>query len=771
MNKPIFLLILLLSCTHEIFSQDWKAQWITDPQVENSQNTWIAFRKKVTINNIPSEVIARIAVDSKYWLWINGEMVVFEGGLKRGPNPKGTYYDEIDIAPWLKEGENIIAVKVWYFGKEGFAHNSSGKAGLIFDCQSSQFTILSDQTWQSKILDAYQTAGKPFPNYRLAEPSLLYDARKDPGSWHSDTSVKMDNAVEISTGSGPWNALAARPIPFFKDFGLKKYDHTRTISSVDYDTIICELPYNAQITPYMRIEAPQAGKKIIIFTDNYLHYNGGANYIRSEYITRTGIQEYESLGWINGHKVYYVVPEGVKVLDLKFRETGYDTDFAGDFTCSDPFYNTLWEKARRTLYVTMRDNYMDCPDRERAQWTGDAVNQSGQAFYALSPSSHALNSKWLNEIIDWQRPTGVLYAPVPSGNWDKELPGQLLATIGFYGLWNHYLHTGDRETLAHAYGPAKEYLNLWERDSSGLVKFRAGDWTWGDWGDEKDIVLIYSSFYYLALKGMYHAAVALENNSDADFYSSFILIFKREFNNRYWNGQAYRNPEYDGQTDDRVQALAVVSGIADKDKYPQLLKNFKEHEHASPYMEKYVMEALFQMGEVDFALERHKKRFERMVNHPEFSTLWEGWNFNDPEYGGGTINHSWSGGGLIVLSQYLSGITPVEPGYKTFQITPQPGSMESASATVSSVAGKIRSSFENTKNEFSLNAEVPEGTTAIIGVPSTYEQITLNKEVAWSDGQYKNTSIAFKDSDATYIKFKVPAGKWKFTAINSNNKE
>lgn len=28
---------------------------------------------------------------------------------------------------------------------------------------------------------------------------------------------------------------------------------------------------------------------------------------------------------------------------------------------------------------------MDCPDRERAQWWGDEVNELGEAFYVLDP--------------------------------------------------------------------------------------------------------------------------------------------------------------------------------------------------------------------------------------------------------------------------------------------------------------------------------------------------------------------------------------------------
>ena len=49
-------------------------------------------------------------------------------------------------------------------------------------------------------------------------------------------------------------------------------------------------------------------------TDHY--YGVGPLNVRGEYITRKGIQEYENLGWMNGQKVYYMIPEGVKVLDL-----------------------------------------------------------------------------------------------------------------------------------------------------------------------------------------------------------------------------------------------------------------------------------------------------------------------------------------------------------------------------------------------------------------------------------------------------------------------
>lgn len=163
---------------------EWKAKWISSGTTREQPNTWLNFRKEVNLPNVPTSVIARIGADSKYWLWINGKPVVFEGGLKRGPNPLDTYYDEVEIAPYLKRGENTIAVLLWYFGRPSFSHNDSGKAGLLFDCQTPSFDILSDDSWKCEANPAYGTCPPPDPNMRLAESNIRYDARKAGRAWH-----------------------------------------------------------------------------------------------------------------------------------------------------------------------------------------------------------------------------------------------------------------------------------------------------------------------------------------------------------------------------------------------------------------------------------------------------------------------------------------------------------------------------------------------------------------------------------------------------------
>ena len=116
---------------------DWMAKWIWDKENLTKNNTWMCFNKKVTLDTVPQELIADVSADSKYWLYINGETVVFEGNVKRGPDENSGYYDSVDIAPYLEKGENSICALVWFWGdQKNYSYNSSGQGGFIFEAKN-----------------------------------------------------------------------------------------------------------------------------------------------------------------------------------------------------------------------------------------------------------------------------------------------------------------------------------------------------------------------------------------------------------------------------------------------------------------------------------------------------------------------------------------------------------------------------------------------------------------------------------------------------------
>lgn len=691
----------------------WKARWIGKQECRSEANSWLAFKKEVNVSEVPDEMVARIAADSKYWLWINDSLAVFEGGLKRGPSLGDTYYDEIDIAPYLRKGENCLSVLVWHFGRNGFSHADSGVAGLLFEAKAPGFEILSDKTWDATVYKAYGTAGEPEANYRLPESNLSFDARKDITNWCSPSAPRLGRAMELPVivGEPPFGKLVKRPIPMWKCTGLMDYPEVRRSG----DTLVCSLPYNAQITPYLKVKAP-AGRTIKMQTDHYKVALAKTQCLWGEYITRDGVQEYESLGWLNGDKMMYIVPSDVEVIDVKYRETGYDTEITGTFECDDPFLNEYWRKAVRTLYVCMRDTYMDCPDRERAQWWGDEVNELGMAFYSLSSSSWKLAEKGIYELMNWQRIDGVLSSPVPAMNYSAELPSQMLAALGWYGFYTQYFYSDNNAFVPVVYDRMKKYLHqVWKLDEDGLPIYRTGDWDWPDADSPVDKYALMPCLYYLALKSELEFARMLGRAEDVAMIESVMARLKDSYNRLYWTGNGYRSPSYKDRTDDRPQAMAVLSGIASEEKYQVISEILKTTDMASTYMEKYMVEALFVTGQSSTALDRMKRRMATIMDDRS-STLYEHWNWTN------SSNHAWSGANIILLCQKVCGVAPLTPGFKTFSVRPQMGWLKRASTSFETKYGTIRVSLarKSSKSKTAeLTIDVPEGTEAQVVLPNS----------------------------------------------------
>lgn len=694
---------------------------VISPALPDAPNagSWYCFRNTVTLPEDPETIELRIAADSKYWLWIDGRLETIEGGLKRGPNPQDTYCDVLTSLDALHKGKNTVAVLVWYFGKDGFSHRSSPVAGITFDLKVNGRTISPDTKWRAIRHPAFYIPDGESPNYRLSESNIGFDAAKDIPFQRPDyDDSRWPAARELTTAEAGWNRLVDRPIPQWRDYGVKHYERMERHG----DSLVCTMPYNAQVMPRIRLRS-DAGRRIRIYTDDYR--GGSETNVFAEYVTEEGENEFECFGWMNGHQIIYIVPEQVEVLGADYRETGYDTDFAGSFRCDDPRLNRLWEKAQRTLYLTMRDTYMDCPDRERAQWWGDVVNELGEAFYALDERAHLLTRKGIRELMDWQRPDSTIRSPVP-GNYPHELPMQMLASVGYYGFWTYYMGSGDRETIEYVFPKVRRYIHVWRTDERGLVIPRKGGWTWGDWGDDKDMELLFSQWYIIALKGYGLMASLVGEAGEAQWAEATADRMRKAFHSTYWNGRYYISPEYTGAPDDRAQALAVLSGTLPKEHYPAMRHFFAEQFHASPYMEKHVLEALCRMGYFQDALDRMKLRFGEMIDS-HLTTLWEGWRIGDERFGGGTYNHAWSGGALTVLSSRIAGIEPIEPAFKVFRVAPRPAHLSRIVTEVPlSGCRRITLSLERTADRCVIRLGVPAGTEARLDMPDGYSKCTIN---------------------------------------------
>lgn len=738
---------------------DWSAKYIWTEIEENEvRNKWVCFRKNFNIDNKNDikNVICNIAADSKYWLYINGEIVIRDGQLKRSEKGNSIYYDQVNIDDYLKVGENNISILVWHFGKSSFSHIDSGQGALLFQTQIGDSLIISDDTWKAIQNPAYLDDNE-IDNARLSETNIYYDANLALENWYTNEYDDSDWNSAVVCGdhnSEKWGELIKRDIPFFIFSDINEYEN----KTQNDEILEMKLPYNMQLVPYLKVKA-KANQKIIISNNKDL--DNHELYGKVTYITKDGVQEYESPSWINGDKIYYSIPEGVEIISLGYRQTGYDTEMSGKFECNDQDFNTLWTMANRTLYVNMRDTYMDCPDRERAMWIGDTSVEMEQAMYGLDTSANDLYKKSIKTFIGWRR-DDVFYTVSPSMVSNLQLPIQNLLSI--CSMYEYYQYTGDESFLELVYPSVVQYLNLWEMGDNGLVVGRGNYylnlWQWYDSQGVTDSFILENSWYYYALKNAQKMASVLGRREDAIKYKTQLNKMSKAFNKEFWDGNGYKTAEYNGY-DVRVNSIAVLSEMADESKYETLFKTIENAYDNSTLMEKYILEAMAKMGKIESVQNRIKTRYNDMIKSLDYSTtLWEYWS-NEV----GSKNHAWAGGPLIIMSKYFAGIKPLEPGYSEILIKPDFGILNKLNAKVNTVKGTIEMDAEKKDGILNLKLNIPEKTLVAIEKVSNDCEITINHKTVYKNGEFKKNKISeFEKKDDKYIYIYLEKGKYNIVS-------
>ena len=716
---------------------DWGgAKWIWASTT--SANSYVAFRKTFSLDEVPEEAVANIAAESKYYLWLNEELAVLDGASKRGATPYDSFYEQVDLTDHLKQGENTLVILVPYNGRGGNSSVDPGKAGLLFQMQAGDQAIVSDSSFKANRLRAYRNQGllgADWPNYSqssmLAEWNVYYDARESVGDYTAadfDDSSWEDATVVCEAGAQPFNDTYLSVIP------LMKFDEEYTFLESEYigqklaqdTTITIDLPENMQFSPYFELTAESSGLRFTYYTNTLT--SQGIDSFRDDYVTAEGAQAYESLPWRSGSQLIIEAPAGITFTKIGYRRSGYDSERSGSFVTENEDVNTLWEKAVNTLLICMRDTYMDCPERERSPYIGDAANQIGETFYSLDENSWAMTKKTILNIIGWTKTDNCIPLRSPSLA-TNENPVQTLNFL--VSVYEYLLYTGDEETVRLFYPVAVNYLKLWDLNEDGSIVYRNGTFMWVDWGDGADAEVLQNCWYYYALSSTQKLAKALDISTDEAFFTERIQKVAAGFEKfkkqgGYSSGTAY---------DDRANAMAVVSGLADEDMYDEILNVLTTTYGASPYMEKFVEEALCMMGEYDACLTRMLTRYQPMIDDKD-STLWELW-----EKDAGTINHGWTGGSLTVLSKYFGGISPESAGYESYSIR-LTDTFSSLSMGVITPKGELTYSLDRAEDgTVTISVEAIDADGSLY-IPASWGTVAAGSAAVTKDGDYNVVALS-----------------------------
>lgn len=728
---------------------DWTANWIWTSGC--SEDSYVVFRKTFTLDAAVESATAYISAVDKYVLWVNGEMVVLDGSLKRGPTLYDCYYDTVEITN-LQPGENVIAILASFNGRSGDGSivpviideegDEYTQAGLIFEMEAGGQTIKSDNTWKALRHAGYKnrvTAGADYPNYTqssmLAERNVYFDARDDIGDFTAadfDTSAWEDATLVAKPGDLPFGGLYSamiKPIKFEEIVDFENAGEYVGKALTQDTTLVLELPGNIQFTWYIELDAP-AGKKLTFYTDTYTDTENNPNF-KDTYVTCDGAQSYENYPWRSGSKLIIEAEAGVTFTKLGYRKSGFNGEWVGSFTSSNADLDQLWQESLNTVAICMRDTYMDCPERERGPYMGDASNQIDAALYGYDAEGLAMTKKAILACIAWTTNSGAIPSRAPSVK-PQEIPNQSLAFMT--SAYHYWLFSGDVETMTAYYEAFVNYLKLFEM-KDGLPVYRPGSWTWNDWGTKIDVDLLQVGFYYYALNVTKALAEDLGITADEAFFTERMTSMEENFHDAYYTPEGFKS-EGSGYIDDRANALLALSGLAGEEDYALICDVLMSTYEASPFCEKYVLEALCVMGREDLAVQRLLDRYDGML-HDEYDTLWEKFTAENV----GTVNHGWTAAPMYILSKYVAGINPTGAGFEAYEINPS-DVLDSFTCTAYTPKGNITVSLSKDAGEtvITVGAIGSEGT---VNIPET-----LGTDISVTGGNYELEGNTVKITDA-----------------------
>lgn len=300
MQTRILILLLFLAQLNTLFPmskiQTVEPSYVWIDQTGEGRNVYAYFRNEFQLIEVPQNAIIYLYAKSLYNLFVNGTFVNFGPIRSYETQP---YYDSINIAPYLKTGQNVIAVKVHSIGIHTY-QIPMGTAGFIawgnIQDKSNTVSLATPGNWICRKALGYN----PFsPRFSFAQgPVEILDNLAEPDNFKAEK-IKPDKWMKpvLLKNQSYFGKLRPRTIPLLtNDAILPKFVVNRLNLSSD------ECVYNIS-SYYENTENPSDLRAILCYSYIYSNEEKDVNFGFSwgKY-------------WINGQLI-----EGVKQPEKPFR--------------------------------------------------------------------------------------------------------------------------------------------------------------------------------------------------------------------------------------------------------------------------------------------------------------------------------------------------------------------------------------------------------------------------------------------------------------------
>ena len=160
------------------------ARWIWYPSGRCLPNTFVLFRREVSLESRPKKAVGWICADSRYKLEVNGRRIQW------GPAPADPRFaeaDPVDLTEALQPGRGVIGATVLYYG-HGDGTWPFGKPGFLFWLEvelenGRTIRVVSDESWKAHLARAWRPGQSK--RWYLRALQEEFDARLYPHGWTS----------------------------------------------------------------------------------------------------------------------------------------------------------------------------------------------------------------------------------------------------------------------------------------------------------------------------------------------------------------------------------------------------------------------------------------------------------------------------------------------------------------------------------------------------------------------------------------------------------
>lgn len=741
----------------EILRHTWAASWVKHPAASPLEYGVFLFRRKFELTSIPAQFIIYISADNRYKLYVNGQYIT--NGPSRG-DLLNWNYETIDIAPYLKPGENLIAAEVVNFGTNRPLAQHTFQTAFLLQSKDSLYTSLNTGNTGWKVMQ--NTAWSPLEvsfdlvkGFYAAGPTDQVDAARYPWQWNTtgfDDSnwaapVVFNQAVGRGFIYGNAVHLTPRAIPLLES----RKERFKKIARTDYtgsslqgilsgnraivqkNTKLRILLDNEALTigyPQLVISGGKGSTIKVTYAES-LRYKDGKKGNRNEvegkeiagyfdrYLPDGGKnRSFEPLWWRTFRYVQLEIETGNEDLvidDYTYLFTAYPFEEKASFKTDDPGLQPVWDVAWRTARLCATETYFDCPYYEQLQYVGDTRIQ---ALVSLAVTGDDRLMKNALRLFNQSRVSdGITLSRYPS-YLPQLIPTYSLMWINM--LHDHYMYKNDPAFLKEFSDGITGVLNWFGKriDSTGML----GGLEWWNFSDytprfgigmpdgvDDGHSALTSLQYVYALQNAAELLAATGQSWQAtQCRQSADRIKKAVIKYCYDTGSGLiAETPAKKRFSAHTTFFAILTNTIDPFKQASALQKVMNDTTVIPpsvYFRFYLARCLQKTGLSDLYLENLQPWKNMLAQGLTTFAEWE----TDPR----SDCHAWSASPLFDLLSVVAGIRPASAGFEKVLINPAFGQLSRIDATYPHPRGTITVHFEKDKQgKISGSIELPAGLT------------------------------------------------------------